>query len=355
MKPVFIEGIGIISTRGRGLNKFEQAVKEGWVEPTISVDGRKAYRVPKDALIDYNILKKVRRSDRFSRLAVFAACDAIHDSGLDIADLDHSSVGIIIATAFGPHATIFKVSEDIIDYGEKKVSPTTFAHSIHNAAASYVASALGCTGPVMTTTQFYFSFQQALLLASSWLDEGRLKKVLVGTVDECSPAMEYICEEKLSVAQNGKMSPLSCLKRPKFVPGEGSAFFLVSHDSKNKKYGAFTEIKITSDSHGWTDVDLSIIGTNAMGGSEEVYKDVLNEGIPVAAYSSIYGGFMTGNAFECVAAALMLKNQKQYASSNIDGAEVWNVVDKSKKRELNQIQCISHNNKRQLAFIKMMK
>ena len=355
MKPVFIEGIGIISTRGRGLNKFEQALKEGWVEPTISVDGRKAYRVPKDALIDYNILKKVRRSDRFSRLAVFAACDAIHDSGLDIADLDHSSVGIIIATAFGPHATIFKVSEDIIDYGEKKVSPTTFAHSIHNAAASYVASALGCTGPVMTTTQFYFSFQQALLLASSWLDEGRLKKVLVGTVDECSPAMEYICEEKLSVAQNGKMSPLSCLKRPKFVPGEGSAFFLVSHDSKNKKYGAFTEIKITRDSHGWTDVDLSIIGTNAMGGSEEVYKDVLNEGIPVAAYSSIYGGFMTGNAFECVAAALMLKNQKQYASSNIDGAEVWNVVDKSKKRELNQIQCISHNNKRQLAFIKMMK
>jgi hypothetical protein len=28
-----------------------------------------------------------------------------------------------------------------------------------------------------------------------------------------------------SVAHNGKMSPLSCLKRPKFVPGEGSVFF----------------------------------------------------------------------------------------------------------------------------------
>jgi len=355
MKPVFIEGIGIVSARGRGLNKFEQALQEGWAKPTVSTDGRKAYRVPKDAVVDYNILKKIRRSDRFSRLTVFAACDAIHDSGLDIADLDQSSIGIIVATAFGPHATIYKVTEDIIDYGEKKVSPTTFAHSIHNAAASYVASALGCTGPVMTTTQFYFSFQQALLLASSWLDEGRLKKVLVGTVDECSPVMEYICEEKLSVAHNGKMSPLSCLKRPKVVPGEGSAFFLVSHDSEKKKYGTFTEIKTTGDLHGWKDVDLSIIGTNAMGGSEEVYKDVLNEGIPVAAYSSIYGGFMTGNAFECVAAALMLKNQMQYASPNLDGTEVWNVVGKSKKIKLNQIQCISHNNKRQLAFIKMMK
>ena len=355
MKPVFIEGIGIIFTRGRGLNKFEQALKDGWDEPTVSADGRKAYRVPKDALIDYNILKKVRRSDRFSRLAVFAACDAIHDSDLDIADLDQSSIGIIIATAFGPHATIFKVLDDIIDYGEKKVSPTTFAHSIHNAAASHVASALGCTGPVMTTTQFYFSFQQALLLASSWLNEGRLKKVLVGIVDECSPIMEYICEEKLSVAHNGKMSPLSCLKRPKFVPGEGSAFFLVSQDSRKKKYGAFTEIDITGNSHGWTDVDLSIIGTNAMGGSEEVYKDILNKGIPVAAYSSIYGGFMTGNAFECAAAALMLKNQTQYASPNVDRTELWNVADKSKERELNQIQCISHNNTQKLVFIKMTK
>ena len=355
MKPVFIEGIGIIFTRGRGLNKFEQALKDGWDEPTVSADGRKAYRVPKDALIDYNILKKVRRSDRFSRLAVFAACDAIHDSDLDIADLDQLSIGIIIATAFGPHATIFNVLDDIIDYGEKEVSPTTFVHSIHNAAASHVASALGCTGPVMTTTQFYFSFQHALLLASSWLNEGRLKKVLVGIVDECSPIMEYICEEKLSVAHNGKMSPLSCLKRPKFVPGEGSAFFLVSQDSKKKKYGAFTEIDITGNSHGWTDVDLSIIGTNAMGGSEEVYKDILNKGIPVAAYSSIYGGFMTGNAFECAAAALMLKNQTQYASPNVDRTELWNVADKSKERELNQIQCISHNNTQKLVFIKMTK
>jgi 3-oxoacyl-[acyl-carrier-protein] synthase II len=187
MKPVFIEGIGIIFTRGRGLNKFEQALKDGWDEPTVSADGRKAYRVPKDALIDYNIPKKVRRSDRFSRLAVFAACDAIHDSDLDIADLDQSSIGIIIATAFGPHATIFKVLDDIIDYGEKEVSPTTFAHSIHNAAASYIASALGCTGPVMTTTQFYFSFQQALFARIFLLNEGRLKKVLVGIVDESHP------------------------------------------------------------------------------------------------------------------------------------------------------------------------
>ena len=355
MKPVFIEGIGVVSARGRGIEKFEQALKEGWVEPVTSGDGRSAYRVPNDALIDREVLKKTRRADRFTRLTVLAAYDAIYDSGSNLEDIQQSFTGVIVATAFGPHSTVFKVLDDIIDYGEKKVSPTTFAHSIHNAAASYVVETLCCKGPVITTTQFHFSFQQALLLASSWLNEGRIEKVLIGVVDECSPAMEYVCEEKLSVAVNGKMRPLSCLKKPKFVPGEGSAFFLLSLDPKKKKYGAFTEIKITKDSHGWEDVDLSIIGANAMGGSEEVYRNILKKDASVAAYTSIYGGLMTGGAFECVAAALMLKNQVQYSSTVVDGTEVWKVDKGTKARELNQIQCIAHNSDGQLALIKMIK
>ena len=350
MKPVFIEGIGIISTRGRGLEKFDRALKDGWIEPTISDDGRKAYCVPKDILIDREILKHARRADRFSRLAVLAAYDAVSDSS---ADIRQSLTGIIVATAFGPHSTVFRVIDDIIDYGEKKVSPTTFAHSVHNTAASYVVSTLDCKGPVMTTTQFSFAFQQALLLVSSWLNEGRVEKVLLGVVDECSPAMEYICEEKLSVADNGKMSPLSCLKNPKVVPGEGSVFFLLSLDPEKKKYGAFAEVDISRDSHVWEDVDLSIIGSNGMGGSEEVYKNILKEDASVAAYTNIYGGLMTGGAFECVTAALMLKNQVQYASSVEEKTDVWKANKITEERELNQIQCIAHNCNGQLAIIKM--
>ncbi len=330
MKPLSIEGMGILCARGRGLGPFEKALKEGWIAPSPSPDGRMAYRIAPEDLVDKDVLKQARRADRFSKLTVLAASDAVRDSGVPLEEI-RKSTGMIVATAFGTHATIFKFLDNIIDYGECNVSPTTFAHSVHNAAASYVASVLGCKGPAMTITQFYFSFQQALLLAWAWLNEGRVERVLVGIAEECSLPMEYICEEKLSVATDGKMSPLGCLEKPKVVPGEGSAFFLVTLDPAKKKYGAFAGIEMGKDARGWEDVDLSILGTNAMAGSEKIYERAVKEGAPVAAYSNIYGGLMTSGGFECVAAALMLKNQTS----------------------LKAIQCITHNCKEELSFVKV--
>ncbi len=353
MEPIFIEGIGVITARGRGVDHFEQALIEGWKKPELSEDGRLAYRIPKELLQDRDVLQKARRADRFSRLAILSAYDAVQDSGLQLADIQNTRTGLIVATAFGGHSTIFNFLDDIIDYGETKVSPTTFAHSIHNAAASYVASVLGCQGPVITTTQFFFSFQQSLLLAYAWLQQGRIDRVLLGVADECSSAMEYICEEKLTIAADGKMLPLSYAEKPKLVPGEGSAFFLLSLSEKHKKYASITDIDLFGDTKGWDDVDLSIIGTHGMAGSEEVYRSLENDKRPTVAYADIYGGLMTASAFDCVAGSLMLKNQRIYrnvASECFQGKKQENDF---KEKSLKQIQCVSHNCKAQLNFIKM--
>lgn len=328
--PISIEGIGILCARGRGMEAFERALREGWAAPSMSPEGRMAYRIAPEDLMDREVLQKARRADRFSKLTVLAAHDAIRDSGLALEDV-RKSTGIIVATAFGAHATIFKFLDDIIDYGELNVSPTTFAHSIHNAAAAYVASVLGLKGPAMTITQFHFAFHQALYLAYAWLKEGRVERVLLGVSDECSPAMEYICEEKLSIAADGKMSPLHCLEKPKLVPGEGSVFFLVTLDPAKIKYGAFSAVEIGKENKGWEDAGLLILGANAMAGSEKIYATAAN-GAPLAAYSDIYGGLMTSAGFECAAAALMLKNGP-----------------------LRSIQCVSHSCEEDLAFIKIVK
>ena len=55
-----------------------------------------------------------------------------------------------------------------------------------------------------------------------------------------------------------------------------------------------------------------------MAGSEKVYERALKDGLDVAAYTNIYGGLMTVAAFQCVASALMLKNQVRYASSSFE-------------------------------------
>ena len=43
-------------------------------------------------------LKKMRRADRFTKMAVLAAWDAVKDSGIDI-DGGRAGLGILLATA----------------------------------------------------------------------------------------------------------------------------------------------------------------------------------------------------------------------------------------------------------------
>lgn len=353
MKPLSISGIGIISARGRGIDQFEKALNKGWIAPSLSTEGRPAYRIAAEDLTDREALKDARRADRFSKMTVLAAYDAVKDSGETIENI-RGSTGIIIATAMGPHATIFKFLDGVIDYGDGNVSPTTFAHSIHNSAASYVAATLGCQGPAMTITSFHFAFQQALLLAYAWLNEGRVNQVLVGASEECSTAMEYICAEKLSIALEGKMNPLSCSARPETVPGEGSVFFLVSLDRDKKKYGTFAEVSLERGSSGWKDVDLSVISAHGMAGSEKTYESVLPKNVPAAAYSNIYGGMLTAGAFECAAAAVMLRNQTRYASPVLNNAGPFNTQQQTAAVPLRAIQSVSHNCEGELAFVRIV-
>ena len=336
MKPLFISGIGVICAKGRGLDKFQAALKEDLKIPAVSAEERAAYRVPADDLTDREVLRQAKRADRFSRLTVLAAYDAVRDSGLSLPGIQRQSTGIVLATAFGAHSTIFKFLDDIIDYGECNVSPTKFAHSIHNAAASYIAATLECKGPAMTVTQFHFSFHQALLLAYAWLCEGRVERVLVGVADECSPAMEYIYEEKLSGA-GGKMRKAASGEKPGFIPGEGSAFFLLTLDRGAAKYGAISGIEMERGFQGWPDAGLSIVSGNAMAGA----------GANITVYPDVYGGLMSSGGFECAAAALMLKNQVMYGKTDAAGA--GGVAT----QQLRVIQSVSHNCEGELAFVKI--
>lgn len=215
-----ILGAGLVCTRGRGA---DADFSKDWKAPTFlevpfQDEPFPAYVVDAATLKD-PVLKGMRRADRFSKLTTLAAIDAVSNSGVSVENSDR--VGIIFATAFGPHNTTFKFQDDIIDYGDAGVSPTIFSNSVHNAAVSYISRTLKIKGPTWTVTGFDKPFERAAELAEAWLNEGRCDRVLLGGGDECGTVMEYICTQKLPVAQDGRISDEA------YVPGEGAAFFLV--------------------------------------------------------------------------------------------------------------------------------
>ncbi|PIV44597.1 MAG: hypothetical protein COS28_00070 [Nitrospirae bacterium CG02_land_8_20_14_3_00_44_33] len=339
-----ILGIGILFSRGRGIDSYENALKDGWQRPEeydIPRINKKtlAYMVKPEHMEDKVLFKKMRRADRFSRMAVIAASDAIKDSGVDI---NKSRTGIILSTAFGAHQTTFDFLDDIIDYGEVQVSPTTFSNSVHNAAASYIASALDITGPTLTISRFFFSFQSALQLAQTWISDNRCDHVLVGAVEVCGEVLRYSFYKKLGTSEDGMIRPFNLTHPFPPVPGEGSVFFLVSDKSTENAYCRIDSVDFNSGAEYKEKPDIDILDSAGMT-EGKTYLKSLSLSVPVTAYSPLFGSTMTGSAFNCAAGALMIKKQRQYANPVTDNPECLNLISTCGTSKIDSVRSIGCN------------
>ncbi|MCX5698245.1 MAG: beta-ketoacyl synthase N-terminal-like domain-containing protein [Candidatus Omnitrophica bacterium] len=344
---MYIAGMGIVFNRGRGLANLEKALIAGWVMPSAtwrtptqyqSAPGELFYQVPAEAITDKQVFKEARRADNFSKMATLAAFDALVDSS--IPKQSKQKLGVILATAFGAHVTTFSFLDDILTYGDAGVSPTLFSHSVHNAAASYIALNLQTRGPTLTMTQFANSFHQAIILAEAWLKEKRCEYVLVGSVDQAGKVMEYICSRKLKLALDGKIKPFNFSKIPESVPGEGSAFFLVTDNVKYNKYCSISALPQGAQEE---DDDLYILDSDGMCGNEKLYSGLAKNKTPLTSYAPIFGSMLTLSSFSCMAGALMLKNQKLYASPIKENPRNLNISTKNETLAVHKIKCLRYN------------
>ncbi len=339
-------GMGIICAQVRGVDGFRDALQRGWQAPAETgapylKEGKTfAYLADNGNIADRALMKKMRRSDKLSRMAVYAASAAIENSGIE--NIDGKTVGLITATAFGAHVTTFDFLDNILEYGESSPSPTAFSNSVHNAAASYISSALGIQGPALTVTQFFFSFHSAMQLARLWLKEGRCDYVLAGTAEQYGEVMGYIYNEKLRLAPDGRIKPFDF--NPIFhVPGEGSVFFLLSNRNTDNILCTVGNIIMDAETENPYQVDLNIIDTDGMLADESVYKQSLSGDIPTAAYSPLFGSMMTGSAFNFAAGVLMLKDGMVYANPVKDNPRGINLITDTEPAGIELIRCTRYN------------
>lgn len=214
-----IVGIGVISGRGRGRDAHTGEDRA----PVREMSGVSVCPVDPGLLKDRDALGAMRRADPFSKMAVLAAYDACRDAGYAAGATDPVTA-IIVTTAFGPHRVTFSYLDEILDYGDLEVSPTRFSHTVHNAAASYVAAALDCRGPVCTITDFHAPLYAGVLTAGLWLREGRCARALVGYVEEASAPMSYAIAEKRAATGGASLQPFHFTTRPEVLVSEGGVF-----------------------------------------------------------------------------------------------------------------------------------
>ncbi|MCP4805941.1 MAG: hypothetical protein GY913_03870 [Proteobacteria bacterium] len=120
-----------------------------------------------------------RRIGRYVKLAQVAGARTIEP--LD--EKKRRDVGVFLGTGLGNTADIVPLAQGILDPERSRVSPIAFAGCVGNAAAFFVARALGTQGPNVTVSQEELSFEGALMDAWIQLRAGQLEWALVGGVD----------------------------------------------------------------------------------------------------------------------------------------------------------------------------
>jgi len=323
MKPMWINGLGLVGGFGCGKTELLDALDKG-VSPLTQVELRDSQfsllKADTDHLENYLNKRTLRRIDHFSRMALLGAFQALEDAGE--LDLDRSRLGVVICSGFGALNTTFKFLDSVLEDGDTFASPTAFSNSVHNAAAAHISIQLDISGPSLTVSQFDQSLVSGLFSAQMWLEEERVDAVLLGAVDEYSSVLGYCWERFLGCCECTEMRPLDFSKTTA-IAGEGAAFFLLqSKKSKNQNYGMIEQVEMgtlhKSRPH-LSKTQPLLLNCDGYPATGAVYQQQLPRTQPVGCYTSLYGVSPISQAFDLAVGSLALRRGKLFPSVDSDG------------------------------------
>src|SRR5256885_803728 len=155
-RRVVITGMGVVTPLGNGLETFWSNLKNG-VSGIATIDAfdtsgydckiggqvrdfdpKQFFKNPKD----------VRRTDRFTHLAMAAAKMALADSGIDMDNLkERDRFGVIVSTGIGGLKTLQDQLQILVTKGPGRNSPFTIPMLISNMAGGVISMEFDLRGP----------------------------------------------------------------------------------------------------------------------------------------------------------------------------------------------------------------
>ncbi len=91
--------------------------------------------------------KLVKRADRFTQFALWAAVEALEDAGIDLNHEDCNRIGVIVGSGMGGIATWEQQHEIFITRGPRPVSPLLIPMMIPDMASGQISIVYGLRGP----------------------------------------------------------------------------------------------------------------------------------------------------------------------------------------------------------------
>src|SRR5579875_1139125 len=191
------------------------------------------------ALLDQ---KRLRRSARFSQLAVAAAREAVRDAALAVAPIAER-VGVIVNTAVAGVPETAANVQALLGCGPRAVSPYYVPATIANMPACEVSMELGAHGPVSASALACASGNAALLEARRLILAGEADVMIAGGTDAGIAPVMFAGLARMGAMSQRNDEPQRASRpfdadRDGFVFGEGAVLLVVESAAHARARGA---------------------------------------------------------------------------------------------------------------------
>lgn len=269
--------------------------------------------------------KLLRRMSRIIKMGVACAKTSLAEAHVDQPD------AILTGTGMGCLLDTEKFLNKMFDNQEQFLNPTAFIQSTHNTVGAQIGLMLKCYRENFTFVHQNTSFESAMQHSMLLLHQGKANNVLVGGIDEITEE-NYMLKTHVDYwkKEDVKNTGLYQTNTPGTLPGEGSAFFVVSHKEQSSTYaqvkaletvykldgheGLENKVKdiLQANEMGVDELDLVFLGNNGDVHDDALYNRLM-EGLlkntPYAFYKHLCGEYYTASSFAFWLASNILRTQ----------------------------------------------
>ena len=176
--------------------------------------------------------KEVRRIDRVTQFALFAAKQAFDQSGLKVNDDNSWDIGVVIGCAIGGVGTMLTEHKVMLDRGPRRISPFTVPMMLCDTATGQLAMAHHLRGPNLCIVTACASGSNAIGEAFELVRAGRASAVLTGGCEAPINSFSMSAFRNMNALSTHDATPESASRpfdatRTGFVTGEGSAMLVI--------------------------------------------------------------------------------------------------------------------------------
>jgi len=229
---IVVTGRGVVSSIGESADAFFEALlgKKSGIADGI---GACTDFDPEVAMTP----KDVRRSDRYTHLAVAAAMQAAEEANVP-EGVDVERLGVLVGTGVGGLATLEEQCRNFFEGGERAVSPHFVPMMMPNAAAGVIAMRLGAHGPGFSVSSACATGGHAIGEAHRMITRGEADVVVAGGTEAALTGVCLAAFRRMGALSREGISRPFDARRDGFVMGEGAGVIVLEREEHAKARGA---------------------------------------------------------------------------------------------------------------------